>query len=61
MLLAISRLLRLEKATELMTNFIDTSESEVAHQIYEIATSLLLTIYSAAGILMVLENFTRDS
>jgi hypothetical protein len=42
-----------------MTHFIDTTESDVAHQIYEIATSLLVTIYFAAGIFMVLENFVR--
>lgn len=44
----------------LMTVFIDTSESEVASQVYEIATRLFINIYFSAGVFMVLENFHRE-
>lgn len=58
--LAISRLIRLEKAMKLMTVFINTKESEVATQVYDIATSLFINIYFSAGVFMVLENFHRE-
>ena len=59
-LLAISRLIRLEKAMGLMTVFIDTSESEVSIKVYEIATRLFINIYFSAGVFMVLENYVRE-
>jgi len=60
-LLAISRLYRLEKAMKLMTIFINTEESEVGTQVYQIATSLFFTIYFSAGIFMVIENFENET
>ena len=45
---------------KLMTVFIDTKESEVAAQVYEIATRLFINIYFSAGVFMVLENFHRE-
>ena len=59
-LLSISRLYRLEKAMKLMEMFINTEESEVAAQVYQIASSLFFNIYFSAGVFMVLENFERD-
>lgn len=56
-LLAISRLYRLEKTIKLMQIFINTENSEVGAQVYQIATSLFINIYFSAGIFMVLENF----
>ena len=60
LLLALSRLLRLEKATQLMAIFVDTGASEVYAQVYQIAMGLVITIYVAAGVFMVLENFDED-
>ena len=59
-LLGISRLYRLEKSTKLIAIFIDTSENEVASQVYQIATSLFVNIYFSAGVFMILENFHRE-
>lgn len=59
-LLSISRLYRLEKSMKLMEMFINTEESEVAAQVYQIASSLFFNIYFSAGVFMVLENFERD-
>ena len=59
-LLGISRLLRLEKATKLIYMLMNTSDSEVAQQVFQIATSLFINIYVAAGVFMILENFHRE-
>ena len=56
-LLAISRLFRLEKAMKIMKIFINTENSEVGAQVYNIATNLFVNIYTLAGIFMVIENF----
>ena len=60
-LLGISRLYRLEKAIKLMSIFINTEESEVASQVFQIATSLFFNIYFSAGIFMILQNFESDT
>ena len=59
-LLAISRLFRLEKAMKIMKIFINTENSEVGAQVYNIATNLFVNIYTLAGIFMVLENFSSE-
>ena len=38
----------------------NTSDSEVAQQVFQIATSLFINIYVAAGVFMILENFHRE-
>ena len=59
-LLSISRLYRLEKAMKIMKIFINTENSEVGAQVYNIATNLFVNVYTLAGIFMVLENFASE-
>lgn len=43
-----------------MAIFVDTGASEVYAQVYQIAMGLIITIYVAAGVFMVLENFDEE-
>lgn len=44
-----------------MNIFINTENSEVGAQVFQIATSLFINIYFSAGIFMVLENFASET
>lgn len=45
---------------KIMKIFINTENSEVGAQVYNIATNLFVNIYTLAGIFMVLENFSSE-
>ena len=45
---------------KIMKIFINTENSEVGAQVYNIATNLFVNIYTLAGIFMVLENLSSE-